>query len=325
MTRFLRNLLLYLVLLALVSAAVGIYYNKVVMRTSIVVRKEKQLEDCCESTEYLFVGDSHVESGINPAFFPESFNYGVGSENPIQAYYKLRHLFNDTPCGKHIKCVILSFDLHTFSERRYEEWINISYYNRYMSYLKLGFITGRVGDFTLKFFQSYLWPYANQGPAVMSAILKGTTEREELRLMDKGYVSRHGVLSDLPDSTQIAIAQRRSEFLLGSEGYAVNDRALLKYFRKTVDLCESKGIAVVFMTYPVSIYLSRTMQEDYSIKPPDERYKQLLGSYSDCPYLDYYDLFFDRTELFDDTDHLNDEGARLLTERVRDDLRVLGL
>ena len=79
------------------------------------------------------------------------------------------------------------------------------------------------------------------------------------------------------------------------------------------------------MTYPVSVHLSRATLKAYPIGLPEERYQTLLSNYSDCPYFDYYDLFFDRTELFDDTDYLNDEGERLLTERVRDDLRALGL
>ncbi len=325
MARFLFKLCLYLVLLISVSAAVSIYFNKVVMQTSIAVRKEKQLEALFDSTEYLFLGDSHVMSDINPEFFPNSFNYGIGSENTIQTYYKLQHLLNNTPCGEHIKCVILSFDLHTLSEQRYEKWFNISFYNRFMSYLKLGFETGRVGEFLIKQLQTYFWPYANQGGAILQTIFNIKSERQNERLMDKGYVLHHGDLSKSPDSTQIATARRRNTFLLGPEGYAINDAILLKYCKKTVELCNSKGVAIVLMTYPISHHLSHTMLEDYTIDLPEDRYKKLLSDGTDCQYLSYYDIYFDQAELFYDTDHLNEQGAKLFTEKVRDDLKELGL
>jgi len=82
----------------------------------------------------------------------------------------------------------------------------------------------------------------------------------------------------------------------------------------------ARGITPIGIKMPESGEYRAASRE--LIDPAAERFIASLG----IQILDYRDMFVDRPDLFTDPDHLSDEGARLLSVKVAEDVRrIVGL
>jgi len=99
------------------------------------------------------------------------------------------------------------------------------------------------------------------------------------------------------------------------------DDELVHYFKKIIGLCAKKKRTLVLVKFPVSkIYFQYTLKRI----PVDIIYKtvqSIIQPYGNVRVLDYQNLFFKDDEIyFDDPDHLNQKGAKILSETIREEL-----
>lgn len=145
----------------------------------------------------------------------------------------------------------------------------------------------------------------------------------ELQEIDKGWVKNTGNFSKL-NKTQEG-EDRYKELFKWVE--RINNVSL-EHFKKTVMMAKENNINVIFIIYPVSkefndalIKQNLTREEHYNII--FEKVDEILNeSYF---VLDYYEIFFDKPDYFDDSDHLNYIGAEIFSKQIYIDLSKLNL
>jgi hypothetical protein len=325
MKTFATKILLFLLLLIPVSATLSWFNNTVVMRQSIVLRKDAQFREFCPDTRYLFLGDSRVMMGANPEYIEHAFNFGMSSENYVQTYYKLKYILEHPSCETKPACILLSFDQHSFSTQRLAEWAYDFYYFRYMSPLQAGRATGDYGEYLLRYLKVKVWSYQNQGSTMMDWIAGNLHLQKKEREMYRGYIPRHANFTELSDSAQTAQATRRARFNFGSTELLLYNPVILECFRKTLDLCAEHNIKVVLVTYPVTAIYSELAQTTYGADSVCEPLDAMLRERPEIYRINLLNEYANRLDLFDDSDHLNREGARLFSLRVAELLDQNGL
>ncbi|MBU0691292.1 hypothetical protein KKC97_13305 [bacterium] len=330
MPRFLFRLFIFLVLLTVISAGISMYYNEFVMKYSILLRKERQFEAFCDSTKYLFLGDSHIMHGFNPDSIGGSFNLAMSSENTMQTYFRLRYLLNESPCGKNIRCVFLPFEQHTFSSQRlnvYPEtaWSITWYYRQFVDSFEEDEYADNWFSLAKLHLQFYLWSYRNQGMVIAQSPANWFGKPDSLRPILKGYLPRCENFSILPDSLQISYSKERSVYHFDPSKYNLHEPVLIEFFEKILKLCESKNIPVILLSLPVTREYYECGKNEFGIGTEHHELDSVLARYSKIYRLDYTDMFFDRNEYFADPDHVNEAGANLLSKKIAEDIAVLGL
>lgn len=333
MEKLKRPILFTLVLLSL-NFLLGYYYSNAVMSESLLMRSERGFyRDTGERIRYLVMGDSHVMRGVDPLILDRSgtsYNISTVGEQYRFTYYRLKHIIEDD--GKKVENVILPMGLHTFSTRYSDEgmFVNNYFWSKYLDYFELGREMGKVPFFIQRGIEGHLIPYLrgyenfirffsswHDGGEPFSYLLTGESSHPSRG----GFVPKGGDYSMAADPMRVALG-RASEFFKGRSPY---DKNLIEYFYKTIELCERKGINIILVSMPVtknfySASVSYILSGD---KAFDEFYieNEVRKRYG-LHVLDSLIVYFDRDDLFFDSDHLNSYGAEVFSRRLGELIRA---
>jgi len=317
MRTFLARSLLFLAFFGGVSFLLSQLYARIVMADSFLVRRDRQYRELERQLDFLFVGDSHVRRGVDPAVIPRSFNFGSASESAIQSYYKLRTILAGPGPARGCRVVAMPLDLHTFSSYRTNVIRHEFYWKRYVDFLELGRRKGEVVRHAAKLVRSHVASYWQEGEHVLAWADRkfgGGEGPGELRL---GFVPTKSRFSEYEDREGLA----RARAAMHLEGHRAFDADLVHYFRRAVELCRSHGKTVVLVRYPVT----REYLAAAALRRPDDLPDEVRAVIEEngCVVLDHREDFAGRNYLFSDADHLNAEGARLFGERLRTKLEAV--
>ncbi|MDX2286266.1 MAG: hypothetical protein NW241_19005 [Bacteroidia bacterium] len=254
----------------------------------------------------LLIGDSHPEVVANKFLNDETYNLSFGGDALKESYLKLKYVL-DRP--NTVQYLFLTADAHMLGAKRVHS-ANNSFMNLYVVKTGLYDVYKRpapsvIGDMVPLFNDSYI-EYLNT--RIKDAATGNLGKRqlyEELR-QDHQKWSR-----DIPEADRIkyAIATGRGDYR-----NVLENEEQVTYYKQILDLCKEKGIKVIGVQYPA-------MQEYIAQCPPETRakYDAFLQAQGFYALLDYRDLTQD-PKLYKNEDHVNDEGAKLLLQRMEQDL-----
>lgn len=288
---------------------VNIIYYKSELQYTILERTEKQLFDLRNEIQILFLGDSHILLGIDPAQIENSFNYASGGENYIQTYYKLDNLIKK---GFIPEIAILPIDLHSFSSFRSVRFDNEWYWRKFINFYKLAYQERKLSLLNNEI--NGIFSFKGKGLQLLKPV-----DFSKLSEIQRGYTPSEANFSKAENRLKVAAERVKSHL----EGCDAIDGSLLLYFYKILDLAEEQNIKVVLIKYPLT-------EEYYSsvkkyIPNEEEYYRSALSqinNYNNIYIFDYQLLYSNRPELFKDSDHLNSAGAaefsKLLNKSLTD-------
>lgn len=276
-----------------------------------------------ESIDTLFLGSSHCFRAYDPELFEEltgksAFNLGSSAQNYDTSYYLLKEALR----YQDLKTVYL--DMHykfLFIDKKDRDLVQANIISDYMrpSLNKLRFLltTSEPKDYTNRFFPfrrnwqklgdvSYLEEIWN------SKRDESYRNYEAVRLEQEYYAGKGFVWSS--EELDADAITWWDNFGKIKEDMDSDVTYTLNYIERIVELCKSEGIRLVFVTAPsYDTYLE-------AVGPYDEAHqyvKKLAEDYG-VPYLDfnlcrreYLNL---GQESYLDVDHLNGQGAKVLTE-----------
>ena len=125
------------------------------------------------------------------------------------------------------------------------------------------------------------------------------------------------LLSRLSTATiaELAILRLNAQFTQGpepiSEGYVI-------YLERIIALARANGAKVVLITTPVS---REYWDAALAYVPIDDFYATIDALRA--KHLDYHDMYFDRPEVFEDSDHLSKDAGSIFSARLKADLEAL--
>lgn len=284
-------------------------FKSLVLSQSQLERKEKQFENKKGSVKILFMGDSHVQRGIDPSKFEAAFNYSSNGESYLQTYFKLKKALEEgVPM---LEWVMLPLDGHSLSSFRTDRVVDEAYWSKFIpmfslarednswSWLRKGLV-GRFASFTGK--SESLLDFA-----------RGNIGADRTELIN-GFAPGNGSIANQKDWK--SKTKKRSDAYFN--GQTLIDPILIDYLLKTYNMCSNRGIRVAFIRYPVSKEFKEHRAYPSISKLESELKKAGLESRINA--LDYETIFSNEELYFLDGDHLNSEGASRLSQQIAKDI-----
>ena len=300
-----------LVLISIVLA--NEFYYLSVIEKKLQFRQEAEFQSYLEnnnSIEYIFLGDSHTQRGINPKYINDSYNFGFGANSYIENYYKLQKLIYKDKVR--IKYIFMEMDLHSFSSYminpsfplKFDSW----YYSRFVSPVEMAELTNKSPLEIIMF--SYL-PFIGNGVDFL-------TNKDELSELYLGWQKSD---IDYSKSNMSDIAAKRVNLQFFQKERL--DQNLMKYYLKTLKLAKDNNISIILIKYPISMTYDETLRKE-KIERTDY-YNSIFNSTNSVienyMVLDYSNLLIDCSECFSDSDHLNSLGAEILSKQIYKDIQ----
>jgi hypothetical protein len=256
------------------------------------------------------MGDSHTARGIDINKIDSAYSLAYFGENNMMNYYKLKycieHKYNKP------QYVILPCDIVTFSSG-----FNCLRTNKYFYYSFIPF--SEIKNLSDNRFSSYydyikvkVIPYI-EWQYVFNRMNENRNKKSNDRFSDKSI------------NDQIFQAKRfiqKENLMNNGKENLYNDRAL-DYLKKTINLCKSNNIKLVFVKFPLtqSLFNEIKFQLDsiYILNRPSEKIINQQG----IPILDFEYLYINHNELFFDCHHLNLNGQMKFTDIFKQKLDSL--
>lgn len=293
-------------------------YIKLIQHQKIEYRKGLLYEEDIGSFEnkeidFAFFGSSHASKSIHPAYIPGSYNFALNHGTYVETYFKLKKVVEED--NLKINHIVLEMDLHAFSEKYNEPkemFRNLEVSQEYAALREIAEI--REESWPSVFIQRY-FPILGNAPDLIEYV----KDKPTFTPTYFGGEISEGDFSQAENKTFIAYQRYKLHF--DKDPAKVSSISIL-YLIKTLQYAKEHNITVIFIKYPITKEFDEITQKNV----PAEKYYSTVFSYinkmvgEDYAVLDYHDLFFDRSELFYDSNHLNYIGAEVFSKKVADDL-----
>jgi hypothetical protein len=302
-----RKVLLLSLILIGINSIVSLWYYKKVAPRSLLYRSDLKYEESKATTQVLFMGHSRTQLGINDSLFGNSINFASYGENNVYTYYKLKKVLSD-PNNK-INTVIVPNGFGTYSSLKNPAICDHTYWSKYIDYVELGSIHEDRERYISQLIQSKLFPYTRSLQVGINRKFK-FEGREKSTLHD---------LETKAEKIEYASKAIKINFINRN----CYDLVAYEYLQKTLALCESKGVKIIAIKYPVTSYYFDAYTDLIEQNEWNNLRFDSLVQDEEIEILDFEKLYFDRDDLFKDTHHLNKLGKEEFSLVVKKRLRVL--
>jgi hypothetical protein len=313
--------ILFVVVVIVIFALFNFIYIEHLAKNKLSYRKEMMYNKFVSnltnnSLDYLFLGDSHTAKGLNPKYIPISYNNGIDGGNMFMIYSELLSKHYSSKSFR-TKTIVLEIDLNFFRHAATGDLPASNSLNVYTSSKNKSLLS----RYNLTIFKDYLlksFPILGHGE---DFYYLGNKDLTPVSL--DGYIAANGNFSK-EDRVKAARIDYHNLFYNQT---LINNMSLL-YFNLTMQYALKNNITLVFIKYPFAKEIDDQLIENNISK--DNFYAFIYGYIRDnyrrnFTVLDYYYLFYNQPEYFDDSTHLNIYGAEKLAKVVSSDLRKLNL
>ncbi len=291
-----------------IHATLCVGYLLLIPRAHRVVELDRTLMRHSKPLDVLIVGDSHAQSGVEPAILGRSLNVAVAGEHYLKSRYRVPWLIDRHPAR--IRTVVTAFDHVSFSGWKADMWEPERVWGRYVNWFELGVIREQRWSYMAR------WSKANLAPYV------GELETVEQRIMQTRGFRQKGA------EQQASRLRRRTGVEAATAHFSKGlptDPTLVQAQADLVADLRARNIQVVLVSFPVSRGYFETAESMGATHPRDSEALQSLLADPGVHYVDLSELFLDHPDRFYDGDHLGGEGRRAFTWALRRELVNLAL
>lgn len=294
-------------------ALVDFYLNRV-FDGGQAERTQGQYDALRESVRTLILGDSHAKWGIAASELEDAFNLALDGQTAPESYYVLKSELANPAVS--LRTVILPADSLTFSAWQADAFAYRHWYASRIDYCELGRIRGDRLRFGVNGLLGRYAPYVGKRYQMLRHLVTGHAPQLAVHLgleMVRGSYLARGAWSDTPAAERREIAQRRVEIHFPDSEF---DEVAGAYFRRTLELAQDEGVAVLVVRFPLSQeYLLAARPFNQSARV-DEHLGEILADHPEVRVFDARLDYAGRPQVFIDPDHLNGIGARRFTRRI---------
>ncbi len=301
-----NRILFFVVLVVGLHVMFNFWYRNVLTADSISRQKESAFEKLKSAPRIWIFGDSHPMLGINPALLPGGFNFAGTSENYFLNYVRLKSLISQ---NKKPEILVLPAELHSLSAQGKALVLGHELDDVYWSdRISLSFLNEEITDpsFNRWWISASFFPYAGQFYRIFSQFKKSGYRSDSL-----GFIPTEDNFESLTEQEKKTSAENR--FQSHFQSYPAIDTFQIRYLRKTMALCKSEGIRLVFVQFPLTKEYRNLCQVNPAVLKVDSVLDSKLKGY---PILSLRYSFAGSPEIFSDPDHVNTKGAAQVTTRI---------
>lgn len=328
------KILLFLFILLIVLVTINVIYQGVVLA---IPQQTNQTDGLTNFTTFInnlprheinfaFFGSSHTMDAVNPTYIPNSYNFGEGGVNYVNAFHQLQWLKDN---GLKINTIVFEIDMAIFSGIVGNEIIlktrneNLSKvlnktYNQTIDLVKtnlkcnLGMIKSK-NDLVEKI--NKCMPVIGHG---RNFFLINQSKSGRQRAL--GWRNSSNNFANYTKEERLVMA-RNSRYFRDTNTKPQDDS--WTYFLKSIDLAKNES-KIVLIIYPVSKEYDMDLQLFNTSKKKYYNFllPQIKAEGVNYILLDYYDIFFENPEYFDNPGHLNYKGAEVFSKILYQDLKI---
>lgn len=256
-----------------------------------------KFENMPEKIQMANIGSSHGNYGFNYGKYESGFNcfnFGLNSQEYIYDFNILSQYIDHLDKGAIVYIPVSYFSLYKGSDN------SEKYINRYYRILDKQYMT------------DYNWK--NKILYDTLSILTSGKNIGKIVLDNKSIEIVPTSIKVRTPEVFIERGKQRADIHQKYIGDQTVDVEELEYLYKIIDLCYEKELEPILITTPFSEYYNNNFDKNFYAK----FYKDIsfITEEKQILYLDYshHPLFQNETDYFLDTDHLNENGAKVFTE-----------
>ena len=246
--------------------------------------------------KFVFVGDSHIQNGINDELINNSINFSQNGESYYFSYQKLKKVI---ALNKQVKTVFLGFSYHNLSSY-YDDYIfgkfNNEIASRYFFILpmseKIKFIKCNLGNEML-----FLKNIFEKG--IVNVI------RKKDRYSFLGYY-QNGFQN--VQSRKISMDKRIRLQFFNETKIANFSTVNINYLNKIIVLCKQNKIDLIALNTPLDPYYKSKIPQKFL-----DKYNQIIETQK-LSVIDFHNLKFRKIDFIKDGDHVSTEGSLLISK-----------
>ena len=259
-----------------------------------------------ENVTILFVGDSHIECGINDSIFPNGINLGRSAESYYYSYIKLRYILSKQP---QIETVFISYSFYNLTKQIEKRWFsNMEHINSHFKYYISMIRLSELIDLVTTNYKgvSKTWFYT------IKETFQNLIRLNTPNVLDNKIYGRY--VKHAEDNIIKDIAVLDTTQFYDHPDFNVLSKIESKYLLKISTLCKKNDVELILINMPVHQKF-KTIFEDNKI------YYEFRENHLKCiKLLDYSDY-----QIPDDgylnCSHLNIKGSNLFSQFLKSDLK----
>jgi hypothetical protein len=256
------------------------------------------LDNCPEEIDYLILGDSHAQNGIDPNLLNgNSYNFASSGETYFFCLQKLNFLLAH---NKKVNHLILTLAPHNIDKKIDSLWVINE--NNFIAKTSSYFPIINFKEFLL--FSHFLNPdYTLYSSIASNLASESIYQIERAAILKKspflgGYAPKEKKLE--LSSTKPKASASVSEF----------SEIQINYLNKIIELCSNNNIPLTLINIPTF----------HGQELNTEIFSKLKNPYS---YLNMGSLFNNFPDYFADSNHLNPTGAEVFTKALNDSIQSI--
>ena len=314
MKRFLNTVLAFLLILTIVLLVSALLYGH--YKTQYLQDENLKLGD---SIKTLIIGDSHAETAFDDKVIPNSQNIAFHAEHYLFTYFKLKRLVEANP---QIENVILSYAPHNLSQGADVTLFSLGRNSR--SFARYFMLLDKEGvDDTYSPTQNWRINYLKwklnipfqlklEAKLLYKTALDKPIKLNDFPFIGKFYASSKHVFNDVAEPINGHYFKKGN--LLQKSNLA------LKYLYKAIELCEANKIKLILINTPLHQEY-RNFIPEYFTQLYTNTTSEITLKHPSIQILDYSELTLP-DNVFGDYHHVNSKGAKLVSEKLIDDLEL---
>lgn len=324
------SLFIFILLIALVT--INSVYERAVLATPQQPTEFITLANLSEhELNVAFFGSSHTQFGVNPAYIPNSYNFGSPGKNYVNSFYRLSWLKDK---GLKVHTAVFEIDMVIFTTTVSDkieplDGNLIEVLNKNNTEL-INFTSIRKTCFSTNEFE----PKRNTVERIVKCIpvighganfflINQSKSVQQSSQSSLGWNNASGDFSRYTKEERMTMARNYRDFREKSTAEnLIPKNSSWSFFLKSLDMAKDES-KIVLIIYPVSkeydmdihlLNISKKMYYNYIIT-------QIKAKGVNYVLLDYYDIFFENPEYFDNAEHLNIKGANVFSKMLYQDLK----
>lgn len=305
-----KDSILFVVIFCLMNLTINSFfdmYNKKI----VLCDRDEAFYKQIRQTKTIILGDSHQMDGIERMKGIGVFNYANASEDYLQSYFRLKEILNNKDSD--LSSVIISFEPHNFYRKLNSEKY-LFYWSHKIDLHELIFEMGLKDKIYIT--SLFLYRYVNYFSRLQQVLDKShkSLNKPKPPSESSSYWKNKKILGR-------KLTQRMRYHYSGDL-----NKDMVLAFERLINLALASNLKVILLQMPVSDYYynripKKTKQEFFKYR------RELLRNNVELRYLNYRDFFpsdFESHKIyFKNSDHLNNKGRRILTEKLKKDLEAI--